>query len=945
MHYRSIALIHSSHRFLTMVNTSYSKNIFLPILTFILLLMATSGANARIPNDDYSKLYAALRAEEDSLTDNNPTTNVFIEGDSLTATLADSLTTDSVDNKKTDVLDAPVTYQAEDSLVWVVADAKAYLYKNSQVDYQKIGLTAEQITVDIDTKTVYAHGVKDSTGKETGRPVFKDGNTPYESDTMSYNFSSRKGYISNVVTEQGEGYMTSQYAKKGSDDTFYGGKGKYTTCDNHEHPHFYLALTRAKVRPGKNVVFGPAYLVVEDVPLPLAIPFGFFPFSNEKYASGFIMPTYGDETERGFYLRDGGYYFAFSDYVDLKLTGEIFTKGSWGLNASSSYNKRYKFSGAFNLSTLTTKLGEKNMPDYSVSKDFKVQWTHRQDAKASPNSTFSASVNYATSSYEKSNLNSQYNLALSSQSTRTSSVSYSRTFPDIGLTLSGTFNLAQNVRDSSLSVSFPDLNISLSRLYPFKRKRRLGKEQWYEKISLSYTGYLKNSIQSKEDEIMESNIIKDWKNGMQHRIPISATFNLFKYINLTAAFNYTERWYTFRQEKEWDEALQTAVTDTIYGFNRVYNYDMSFSMNTKLYGFYKPSKAIFGDKIEAVRHVFTPSVSFSMAPDFGDYSYGYYDSYSYYDSNGKLVTQEYSPYQGSVFGVPGKGKTGSVSFSMSNNIEMKVKSDKDSTGVRKISLIDDLGASISYNLAALTKPWSNLNMRLRLKLSKSKTFSLNAVFATYAYEFNDKGQVVVGDRTEWSYGRFGRFQGMSNGFSYTFNNETFKKWFGPKEDKENNGEDDDEDLENSDERAENNRQEKKSEKAEKDPDGYMAFKIPWSLSVSWNYTIAEDRSKAINIKTMRYPFSFSHRMNVSGSIKPSNKWNISFSSGYDFDFKKIAATTCNISRDLHCFSMSCGIILAPYTSYNFSISANSSMLADALKYDKRSSYSTNIEWY
>lgn len=932
--------------------TSYSKNIFLPILSLIILLVSTSGAGARV-HDGYGKLYTALRAEEDSLAGNIPTTTDFIDGDSLritgdslTATLADTLVTDSTDNKQEDVLDAPVAYQADDSLVWIVADAKAYLYKNSQVDYQKIGLTAEQITVDIDTKTVYAHGVKDSTGKAIGKPVFKDGDTPYESDTMSYNFSSRKGYISNVVTEQGEGYMTSKSAKKGSDDAFYGANGKYTTCDNHEHPHFYLALTRAKMRPGKNVVFGPAYLVVEDVPLPLAIPFGFFPFSNSDYASGFIMPTYGDETERGFYLRDGGYYFAISDYMDLKLTGEIFTKGSWGLNASSSYNKRYKFSGAINLSTLTTKLGEKNMPDYSVSKDFKIQWTHRQDAKASPNSTFSASVNYATSSYERSNLNSQYNLALSSQSTRTSSVSYSRTFPDIGLTLSGTFNIAQNVRDSSLSVSFPDLNISLSRLYPFKRKKKMGKERWYEKIALSYSGYLKNSIQTKEDEIMKASLIKDWSNGMQHRIPISATFNLFKYINLTAAVNYTERWYTYRQKKEWDEALQAAVTDTIYGFNRVYNYDMSLSMNTKLYGFYKPSKAVFGDKIEAVRHVLTPSVSFSMAPDFGAHKYGYYDSYSYYDANGELVTQEYSPYQGAIFGVPGKGKTGSVSFSVSNNVEMKVKSDKDSTGVRKISIIDDLGASISYNLAAPTKPWSNLNLRLRLKLGKNKTFNLNGVFATYAYEFNDKGQVVVGDRTEWSYGRFGRFQGMSNGFSYTFNNETFKKWFGPKEDEEGENEEDDEENEDQDtnQRAQA-KQEKKTEKAEKDPDGYMEFKLPWSLNVSWNYTLAEDRTKEINIKTMRYPFSFSHRMNVSGSIKPSNKWNISFTSGYDFDYKKIAATTVNISRDLHCFSMSCGIILAPYTSYNFSISANSSMLADALKYDKRSSYSTNIDWY
>lgn len=927
--------------------TLYSRKSFLPILLLALLLTLSLGAMARMHALSYAHPFDAGWTQAQNAVIQGDSVN--FRGDSLTVALADTLLTDTIQaEKEEEVLDAPVNYQAEDSLVWMVQTSKAYLFKDSKVDYMKIGLEAEQITVDIDTKTVYAHGVEDSTGAVIGRPVFKDGDTPYESDTMSYNFSSRKGYISNVVTQQGEGYMTSRLAKKGPDNEIYGIDGKYTTCDNHENPHFYMALTRAKMRPGKNIVFGPAYLVVEDVPLPLAIPFGFFPFSNSEYSSGFIMPTYGDELERGFYLRDGGYYFAISDFMDLKLTGEIFTKGSWGLNASSSYNKRYKFSGAVNISTLTTKLGEKNMPDYSVSKDFKIQWTHRQDAKASPNSSFSASVNYATSSYERSNLTSQYNLALSSQSTRTSSVSYSRMFPDLNLSLSTTFNIAQNVRDSSLSISFPDLNISLSRIYPFKRKKKVGEERWYEKISLSYSGYLKNSISTKEDKVMKSNLIKDWSNGMQHRIPVSATFTLFKYLNLTAAFNYTERWYTYRQEKEWDDIRDTLQTDTIYGFNRVYNYDMSLSMNTKMYGFYKPSRAIFGDKIEAIRHVFTPSVSFSMAPDFGAHRYGYWDSYSYYDANGELVTQEYSPYQGAIFGVPGKGKTGSISFSMSNNVEMKVKSDKDSTGVKKVSLIDDLGASLSYNLAAKKQPWSNLNLRLRLKLSKSKTFNLNAVFATYAYQFNERGQVVVGDRTEWSYGRFGRFQGMSNGFSYTFNNETIKKWFSPKEDKEGKSDDvdmGDEDYDNDMAEETDNRPEKKKEKAQLDADGYMAFKIPWSLSVSWNYTIAEDRQKEINIKTMRYPFSFSHRVNISGNIKPSNKWNISFTSGYDFDYKRIAATTCNISRDLHCFSMSCGIILAPYTSYNFSISANSSMLADALKYDKRSSYSTNIEWY
>lgn len=919
--------------------TSY-KNIIVPIILLLFLLMFSHGVDAQRRRQG-DKPAVILDERNDSLTIDTlaiEPNSAYLPVDSLAA---DTVTT----KKKDDPLDAPVDYQAEDSIVWDIPKSKAYLYKSSKVNYQKIELTAEQISIEIESKTVYANGVADTAGTVVGKPVFKDGDTPYESDTISYNFKSQKGYISNVITQQGEGYITSQDAKKGSDDEFYMQNGKYTTCDNHEHPHFYLALTRAKVRPGKNAVFGPAYLVVEDVPLPLAIPFGFFPF-NSSYSSGFIMPTYGDEMNRGFYLRDGGYYFAISDYIDLKLTGEIYTKGSWGLTANSAYNRRYKYSGAFNVSTLTTKTGDKNMPDYAVSKDFKVQWSHRQDSKASPNSTFSASVNFATSSYEKSNLNSLYDLQLSSQSVRTSSVSYSHTFPEQNLTISGAFNISQNVQDSILSVSFPDLNISLSKVYPFRKKKKVGEEQWYEKISLSYTGYLKNSITTKEDQLLHSSLIKDWNNGMQHNVPISATFSLFKYLNLVTTFNYKERWYTYRQDKRWNEQLGAAETDTIYGFNRVYNYDMSIGFNTKLYGFYKPSKAVFGDKVEMIRHVFTPSVNFSMAPDFGASRYGYWDTYSYTDAEGNYVTQEYSPYQGAVFGVPSKGKTGRVAFEMSNNIEMKVKSDKDTTGVKKVSIIDELGAGISYNLAAERQPWSNLSMRLRLKLGKNKTFNVNAIFATYAYEFNEKGQVVVGDRTEWSYGRFGRFQGMSDGLSYTLNNETFRKWFGGKKDSDKKSDmDEDDEGDGDDAGDENDKKGKDKNAATLDADGYMAFKLPWSLSISYNYTIAEDRTKEINVKSMRYPFSYSHRMNISGNIKPSNRWSVSFSSGYDFNAKKVAATSCNISRDLHCFSMSCGIILAPYTSYNFSFRANSSMLADALKYDKRSSYSTNIQWY
>ena len=867
--------------------------------------------------------------------------------DTTMTVASDSLANDTT-KQRTD-LEAPVIYQSTDSMVWY-KNGNAYLYGSGQVNYQRIELQASEITIDLETSTVYAQGTTDSLGVVEGRPVFADGDTPYESETMSYNFKSRKGFINNVTTQQGEGYMTSNTVKKGADNEFYIRKGRYTTCEDHEHPHFYLSLSTAKMRPNQDVVFGPAQLVVADVPLPLAIPFGFFPFSSE-YSSGFIMPSYGDELERGFYLRDGGYYFAFSDYVDLKLTGEIFTKGSWGVAAASTYRKRYKYSGNVNLSYLVTKTGEKNMPDYSASKNFKVIWNHRQDAKANPNQNFSASVNYATTNYERSNLTSMYNPALNSQSIRTSSVSYSRSFPDQKLNLSSSFNISQNMRDSTLSLTLPSLNISMSRIYPFKKKKAMGEEKWYEKISFTYTGAISNSITAKEGEIFQKNILTDWRNGVKHSIPVSATFTAFKYINVTPSFNYTERWYSYKVDRSWDEERMRERQDTVYGFNRVYNYNLAVSANAKLYGFYKPIRAIFGDKVQMIRHVFTPSVSYSLTPDFGDSKYGYYKSYTYTDSQGEVRTVDYSPYAGSLYGVPGKGRSGSINMDVSNNVEMKVKTDRDTTGVRKISLIDELGGSISYNMAAKTKPWSNLSTRVRLKLTKNYTFSLNSVWATYAYEFNDAGRVVVGDRTEWSYGRFGRFQGMSQNFSYTFNNGTWKKWqekidklFNPGDGDEGEGEQEDS-HDASNKNASGRGERGSGDELVLDEDGYMPFNIPWSFSVSYGVSMRENTSAKINERTMRYPYKLTQNMNFSGNIKISNKWNMNFSSGWDFDDKQLTTTTMNISRDLHCFNMSCGVVLSPYTSYNFSIRANSAMLADALKYDQRSSSGGNVDWY
>lgn len=894
------------------------------IISFILLIVLLM-----LPDEATSQ-----RRRRGMIASNTAQTDSLNRKDSLGADTV-VVHVDSVAPTKKQPLDAPVIYESNDSTTFTLGGA-ATLYGSGKVNYQNIELAAEVISMNLDSSTVHAYGIKDTTGTIKGKPVFKEGETAYDTETISYNFKSKKAGITDIITQQGEGYVTGSRAKKGANDEIFMEHGRYTTCDHHDHPHFYMQLTRAKVRPKKNVVTGPAYLVVEDVPLPLAVPFFFFPFSS-SYSSGFIMPTYMDDSSRGFGLAEGGYYFAMSDIMDLKLTGDIFTKGSWRLSGLTNYNKRYKYSGTLQADYQVTKTGDKGMPDYTVAKDFKVVWNHRQDAKASPNSTFSASVNFSTSSYERSNINNLYNSQLLTQNTKTSSISYSRSFPDIGLTLSGTTNIAQTMRDSSIAVTLPDLNITLSRLFPFKRKKAAGAERWYEKISISYTGRLTNSIRTKDDRLFKTGI-SGWENAMNHNIPISATFTLFKYLQVNPSVNYTERWYTRKINQTYNEEtgrLEQNLNDTINGFYRVSNYSASLSLSTKLYGMYKP---LFMKKKEIqIRHVVTPQVGISGAPAFSKY----WEEYT--DNNGN--TQYYSPYTGQPFGVPSREGSGTVSFSIANNLEMKYYDAKKDT-LKKVSLIDDLSVNMSYNMAAKEKPWSPLSMNLRLKLTKNYTFNMNASFATYAYTFDKSGNVVEGNRTEWSYGRFGRFQGYGSSFNYTFNNDTWKKWFGPKEDEKDKDKKESEDGDGEDsEGTEDGTTTKKVEKAQADPDGYQVFKMPWSLSFSYSFNIREDRTKPINRYSMRYPFTYTHNINMNGNVKISNNWSLSFNSGYDFQAKEITQTSCTISRDLHCFNLSAS--LSPFGRwkyYNVTIRANASILQD-LKYEQRSQTQSNIQWY
>lgn len=836
-------------------------------------------------------------------------------------------------------LDNAVDFSASDSMM-LIGRNRAIMFGSSSVKYGDISLDANSIDMDMSTSTVYAVGVPDTTGDVVGSPVFTDNGTTYESKTMDYNFKTGKGYITDVVTEQGEGFLTGGTTKKVDENTFYLENGRYTTCDQHDDPHFWLQLTKAKVRPKKDVVSGPAYMVLAGLPLPLAVPFGYFPFS-EKYSSGIIFPTFGDDYNRGFYLSNGGYYFAINDNIDLALTGEIYTKGSWGLQARSSYVKRYKYSGSFNVSFLKTIYGEKGSPDYSKQTNFQVVWSHSQDSKVNPNLSFSSSVNFATTGYSRNDLNSYYSNAFT-ENTKSSTVNMTYRFPNSKWSLSTTANISQRTQDSTLTVSFPNITVTMSQLYPFKRKRAIGNERWYEKIKISYSGIFNNSLTARQDQFFQKSLIKDWRNGMKHTLPISATFNMFKYINVTPSISLTDRMYTSKVRRQWDPNAASEICDTSYNFYNVWDFNAALSFDTKLYGFYKPLPFL-GDKVKMIRHVMTPTISLSGAPDFGSSFFGYYGNYSYTDQNGQTINRQYSYFPNSLFGVPGTGRQGNLSVSLSNNLEMKVKSDNDSIGEKKISLIENFTVSQSYNFAADSMNWSNINTSLMLRLMKNFNLNLAATWDVYTYQLNEQGNPVRVNIPRWKAGKgLGRLSSTGTSFSYTFNNNTFSRK--KNSDTKNAASEDQQFADTTSDYETHDDVEKKENDAGMlfNPDGYMKWEVPWSLTL--NYSVSYGYGD-FNKKKMEYNGRITQNLSVSGNIRPTRNWNFSFTASYNFDTHKLAYMNCNISRDMHCFTMRASFVpVGPYKSYNFHISVKSSLLAD-LKYDKRSSLRNGIIWY
>ncbi|WP_374047871.1 putative LPS assembly protein LptD [uncultured Alistipes sp.] len=823
--------------------------------------------------------------------------------------------------KATGFLDGAIEGKSTDSLVYDVRNKLVYVYNEGDVTYQNSNLKADFMRIDMTDKTVFAYGKPDSLdGKAiVTKPEFSDGSASYQMDTITYNFATEKAKIKGVATQQGDGWLVGGSVKKMPDNTINIQDGMYTTCDETDHPHFYLAMTKAKVQPGKKVITGPAYLVMEDVPIYfLGIPYGFFPI-NMGPKSGLLMPSYGEDGTRGFFLRDLGYYITLGDYADLAVRGGFYTLGSWEASAASRYIKRYKYSGSFNIQYSNIKTGEKGEPDYLKQSNFRVQWTHSQDAKANPGSTFSASVNFATSGYNRYSANT-LNDILSTQTN--SSISYSKSWTGTPFSLSANMAISQNSSNQSISLTLPTVVFNVSRIYPFKRKEKTGKDRWYEKISMQYTGKMTNSVTTTESEIFTKKTLENMKNGIEHSIPVSASFNVFNYINLSPSFNYNEKWFFKKVEYEWNP--MTNKVDTManeYGFYRLYNYSMSVSASTTVYGMYDFTKKKRDRKIQAIRHVLTPSIGFSYTPDFGDFKYGYYKSLQR-DSLG--TTQTYSPYAQNAYSVPSSGRAMSMNFSLSQNLEMKVLSKRDTSGVKKIKLIDELRISGSYNFLADSMRLSTIPISFRTTLFGNFGINLSATLDPYRLTPDGKrinklffpGRIVS---TGWSFGytfksRDDRSQTAINDIT-SIPPEYMNPFYDPY--------------------------------GTMDPvlrrqymaQTYYDFSLPWNFG--FNYTVNYSITTG-NYPPKGYKKNVTQTVGFNGSLNLTPKMGITFQGGYDIKANRLTTSSVSITRDLHCWQMSFSWIpFGTYRSWSFNIGVKAASLSD-LKYDKSQSMYENM---
>ena len=900
---------------------------YIMAITVALLLLPTEGKC-----DGYAYL-DTIRTRIQNLDKAVADTTKLVQDTLMAAT--DTTKADTLVNNSS--IQEPIFSGGKDSIVKdfnVDGRKMIYYYGDVKVTYGDLELSSEYMAFDVDSKTVFAKGLPDTSGTIFGKPKMKQGEKTYEMESVYYNFNTEKAKIKNMITQEAEGYLHGKYIKKMPDNSINIAKGKYTTCE-HEHPHFYLQMTTAKVIQdeggGQRTVFGPAYVVLEDVPTPFALPFGFVPKFGGR-SSGLLMPTYGEEAARGFFMRGLGYYFVFSDHFDVAATGDIYTMGSWAGQLNARYNKRYKYNGTLSIAYQNDQTGEKGQPDFFQTKNFSMQWSHSMDAKARPGTSFRASVNFSSPSYNQYNNQTDIQTALQNQIS--SSISYGKSWAGTPFSLSINALHSQNSRDSSYAVTLPNLTFTVNRIYPFRRKERVGKEKFYESFAFNYNTTFENKMNFRASEVKEPDFFKKMKNGMRHNFSISLpTFTVAKYIQGSPSISYGMNWYFSDCEKIFNgetQKVETIYSDPFSTFGITQNFSAGLSLSTRLYG-----KFVFGKgkRVEAIRHMVTPSISFSAQPEMGTSANGY-TQMSYVDINGIQHTVTYNKYEGQTNSPPGRGKNASMSFSLGNNVEAKIRdrSDTTGTGVKKVKIIDQLSLGGSYNFLADSLNLSNISANMNTTIFGKLGLNVNATFDPYAIDSRGKKINTLNVVQEGGF-KLARLTNASASFSYSFSGEGAGRL----------GSDYKDPNAVTSQNSSYQRIYHNPVTGEYIPGGwvyYMNPKVPWSVNMNYSYSYSRSYQYA-NEKLLT---KHNHMMTVglSGQLKLTDALNINLNTGLDMTKMKLSTTQMSATYDLHCFAISVSWVPnGQWESWSFRINAKASALADLLQFKKNASYWDN----
>ncbi len=815
-----------------------------------------------------------------------------------------------------DGVDKVVKYQAKDSVAMDLKSRRAYLYSDGSIDYDSMLLKADRVEVDFEAHALHAHGTSDTAGNTVGRPFFRQDGTDYHADTLTFNYVTKKGIINGVITQEGEGFLHGQKVKKVNDSVMYLSGGSYTTC-NHAHPHFAMNFTKSKLITGNKIVTGPAWLSIEDVPTPVALPFAFFPITKSR-TSGVLIPSYGWQNYRGYYLKEGGYYFALGDHWDLSLLGDIYTNLSWAAEAKANYYKRYKYKGSFDARYGITKegiYGDENT--YNEYTDFKFTWQHDQDAKAHPYRRFSANVNLQSRNYNKntSNRNDYFN------STTTSSISYTTKLGSY-FNLSASARESYNVQTGVMNIKLPSISLSSITIYPLRRKNPSGAYRWYENISLSYVLNAENNITTADSELFTPRTLDLMQYGVQHSIPLSSTVKVLRYFNWTNSLQYKERWHWSTIDRTYDAATGTLTTDTVRGFKSNREFSFSSSLSTRIYGMFQFKRG----PLKALRHVLNPSVAFSYHPDFGAASLGWWKQYT--DTTGYV--HRYSIFQNSLYGGPPDGRSGALNMSLGNNLELKWQNPFDTTAeVKKITLIENLTLSMSYDLAKDSLRWSPLNVSGRTTLFRNLVLSYSGSFSPYVIDSLGRlHNELLWERDRKLFRK--QSSTWSAQLSFSLNNSTFGGSGSGSSPTPSQGQ-----------AATTILQTPYNYNPVLMTGGYYDFSVPWNLSISYTFNYVN----TFVAREMKLESQTTQSLSLSGNVSLTDKWRVAFTTGYDFVNKGMSYTTVDIARDLHCWEMKFSWVpFGYYKSWFFQINIKADALRD-VKYEKRQQYQENQGYY